>query len=105
MEIQLNGGEITQKKQLNKIEREASKPCTQRRMSFNTNCPNVYNRIQHGGLSDLQLTSSREGPVKQRPNNNQNPKTYREPKLMTAQDQRAQEIKEMAPLNPTGILP
>ena len=34
LEIQLNGGEITQNKQLNKSEREASKPCTQRRISL-----------------------------------------------------------------------
>ena len=31
-----------------------------------------------GGWSDPQLTSWREGPTKERPSNNQNPKTYRE---------------------------
>ena len=29
-----------------------------------------------GGQSDAQSTSWREGPTKERPNNNQNPKTY-----------------------------
>ena len=35
---------------------------------------------RHAGRSDPQLTSWWEGPTKERPNNNQNPKTYREPK-------------------------
>ena len=31
-----------------------------------------------GEQSDPQLTSWRQGPTKERPNSNQNPKTYRE---------------------------
>ena len=58
-----------------------------------------------GGWSDPQLTSSREVPIKERPNSNQNPKTYRKPTQTKAQEKQAQEIKEMAPLNATGILP
>ena len=46
LEIQLNSGEITQNKQLNKSKREAPKPCTHRRISFNTNCTHLHNRIQ-----------------------------------------------------------
>ena len=34
---------------------------------------------RRGGQSDPQLTSWKEGPTKERRNNNQNPKTYREP--------------------------
>ena len=45
LETQLNGGEITQNKQLNKSKRKASKPCTDR-SSFNTVCPHLHNRIQ-----------------------------------------------------------
>ena len=46
LEIQLNGGEITQNKQLNKSKRESSKPCTHRKSSFNITCPHLHNRIQ-----------------------------------------------------------
>ena len=46
LEIQLNDGEITQNKQLNKSKRESSKPCTHGRTSFNTTCPHLHNRIQ-----------------------------------------------------------
>ena len=46
LEIQLNSEEITQNKQLNKSKREASKACTHRRISFNTNCPYLHNRKQ-----------------------------------------------------------
>ena len=46
LEIQLNGGEITQDKQLNNSEREASKSRTDRRTSFNTTCSHLHNRIQ-----------------------------------------------------------
>ena len=35
--------------------------------------------IRCGGQSDPQLTSRWEGPTKERPNNNQKPKTYTEP--------------------------
>ena len=46
LEIQLNSGEITQNKQLNKSKREDSKLCTHRRINFNTNCPHLNNRTQ-----------------------------------------------------------
>ena len=46
LEIQLNSGEITQNKQLNKSKRKASKPCIHRRTSSNTTCPHLHNRIQ-----------------------------------------------------------
>ena len=47
LELKLNGGEITQNKQLNEREREASKPSKHIRISFNTTCPHLHNRIQH----------------------------------------------------------
>ena len=46
LEIQLNSGEITQDKQLNKSKRKASKPCTRITMSSNTTCPHLHNRKQ-----------------------------------------------------------
>ena len=46
LEIQLNNGEVTQNKQLNKSKRKASKPCTHGRISSNTTCPHLHNRIQ-----------------------------------------------------------
>ena len=79
LEIQLNSGEITQNKQLNKSKRKASEHCTHGRTSSNTTCPHLHNTIQEvGGQNDPQLTSWWEGPTKERPNNNQNPKTYTE---------------------------
>ena len=47
LEIQLNRREITQSKQLNKSEREATKLCTHRRISFSTACPHLHNKIQN----------------------------------------------------------
>ena len=49
LEIQLNSGEITQNKQLNKSKRKASKPCTHERTSSNTTCPHLHNRKQEVG--------------------------------------------------------
>ena len=46
LKIQLNSGEITQNKQLNKSKSESSKPCTHERISSNTTCPHLHNRIQ-----------------------------------------------------------
>ena len=106
LKIQPNSGEITQNKQLNKSKREDSKTLyTQKNQLQHKLSTSAQQNTRRGGWSDPLLTISWEAPIKERPNNNQNPKTYREPTKMTAQDQRAQEIKEMAPLNPTGILP
>ena len=44
--IQLNGGEIIQNKQLDNSKREASKPQTDRRTSFDTTCPSMHKRVQ-----------------------------------------------------------
>ena len=44
--ITTNGGEIAQDKQLNNSKRKASKPQTDRRTSFNTNCPHLHKRMQ-----------------------------------------------------------
>ena len=44
--IQLNSGEITHNKQLNKSTRKASKPYTHGRASSNTACPHLHNRKQ-----------------------------------------------------------
>ena len=48
LEIQLNDGEITQNKQLNKSKREASKPCTHTKESASTQpahtCTTEYKR-------------------------------------------------------------
>ena len=105
-EIQLNSGEIySEETTEQEWERSLKTLYTQKNQLQHNLSTSAQRNIRRGGWSDPQLTSLRGGPVKERPNNNQNPKTYREPKLMTAQDQRAQEIKEMAPLNPTGILP
>ena len=46
LEIQLNSGEITQNKQLNKSMRKTSKPCTHGRTSSNTTFPHMHNRKQ-----------------------------------------------------------
>ena len=83
LKIQLNGGEITQYKQLNMSD---SSVCTSLKTLYTQK-----NQLQHklstpalqntrcSGWSDPQLTSWREGPTKETPNNNQNPKIYREP--------------------------
>ena len=49
LETQLNGGEITQNKHLNKREREASKQWTDRKTGFNTTFPHLHNKIQEVG--------------------------------------------------------
>ena len=49
LEIQLNSGEITKNKKLNKSRRKASKPCTHGRTSYNTTCPQLHNRKQEVG--------------------------------------------------------
>ena len=82
MEIQLNSGDITQKKK-KKTELQQEKILktlyTQKNhLQHNLPTPAKQN-TRRGGWSDPQLTSSRERPIKERPNNNQNAKTYREP--------------------------
>ena len=62
-------------------------------------------KTRGGGQTDPQITRWWEGPSKERPNNNQKPKTYTEPTETTAKHQKDQEIKETVPLNLTGILP
>ena len=79
LEIQLNSGEINQNKQLNKSKRKPSKPCTYGRTTTNTTCPHLHNRKQEVGDRLTLMTSRWEGPIKERPNNNQKPKTYTEP--------------------------
>ena len=44
-------------------------------------------KTRGGGQSDPQLTSWWEGPIKERPNNNQNLKTYTEPTKTTDPNQ------------------
>ena len=74
--------------------------------TLQNNLPTTAQQNTRGGVwSDPQLTSCREGPTKDRPNNNQNPKTYTEPTSTTAQDQSAQEIKKTEPLNLTSLPP
>ena len=62
-------------------------------------------KTRGSGQTDPQSTRWREGPNKERPNNNQNPNISREPTQMTSQEQQVQEIKETAVLNLTGPLP
>ena len=83
MEIQLNSREITENKQLNKNKRKSSKKLYihKNQLQHNLLTPAQQNTIG-GGQSDLQLTKEREGPTKERSNNNQNPITSREPKKM-----------------------
>ena len=78
LEIQLNSEEITQNKQLNKSEREASKHCTQKNQPQHNLSTPAQQNTRHDGQSDPQLTSWREGLTRERLNNSQNPKTYRE---------------------------
>ena len=79
LEIHLNSGEITHNKQLNKSKRKASKPCKHRRTSSNTTCSPSQQKTGGGGQTDPHITSWWEGLTKERPNNNQKPKTYMEP--------------------------
>ena len=46
LEIQINSGEITQNKQLNRSKRKSSNPCTHKRTNSNTTCPHLHNRKQ-----------------------------------------------------------
>ena len=66
LEIQLNGGEITQKKQLNKSKRQSSKPCSHGRTSFNTTCPHQHNWIQEvvDGVTLSEPTGGKDPPKK-----------------------------------------
>ena len=77
LEIQLKGGEIPQNKQLNRSKRESSKHCTHG-SSFNNLPKPAQQNTRGGGRSDTQLTRWREGLTKERPNNNQTPKTYKQ---------------------------
>ena len=65
LEIQLNGGEITQNKQLNKSERKALKLCRHGRTSFNTTCPHLHNRIQDM-VDGVTAVNQQEGKTHQR---------------------------------------
>ena len=79
LEIQLNSGEITMNKQLNKTKK---KPQNFGHMEgpAQHNLPTPTQQKTRGaGQSDPQTTSQWEGPTKERPNNNQNAKTYTEP--------------------------
>ena len=108
LEIQLHSGEIKKnwkKKTEQEWERSLKTLYTQKNQLQHNLSTSAQQNTRGGGESDRKLTSLMERPIKNRPNNNQNPKPYREPTQMTAQDQRAQEIKEMAPQNPTAILP
>ena len=64
--IQLNGGETTENKQLNKSQRKGSKHHTNRRTSSNTTSPHVHNRIQDvvHGVNLSQLAGEKHPPKK-----------------------------------------
>ena len=76
LKIQLNNGEVTQNKQLNKSKRKASKPW-KNQLQHNLPTP-AQQKTRGGGETDPWITSWWERPTKERPNNNQKPKTYTE---------------------------
>ena len=65
LEIQLNSGEITQNKQLNKRKRESSKPCMHGRTSYKKTCPHLHNRIQEV-VDTVTLSNQLVGRTQQR---------------------------------------
>ena len=80
LEIQLNSGEITQNKQLNKSKRKILKTLFTQKNQLRQNLPTpAQQKTRRGGQTDPQITPWWEGPTKERPNNNQKPKTYTEP--------------------------
>ena len=80
LEIQLNSRDITKNKQLSKSERNLKTLYTQKnQLQHNLSTPAQQN-TRCGGWSDPQLTHWREGSTKERTNNNQNTKTYRQHK-------------------------
>ena len=88
LKIQINSEEITKNKQLNKSKTKSLKTLETQKNQLQHNLPTpAQQNTRHGGHSDPQLTSWREGPTKERPNNNKIPKTYTEPTKTTAQDQ------------------
>ena len=69
LKIQLNSGEITQNKQLNKSKRKAL--YTQKNQPQHNLPTPAQQKTRGGGQTNPQLTSWWEGPTKERPNNNQ----------------------------------
>ena len=68
--------------------REKPQNLVQQKNQFQQNLSTpAQQNTTHGRQSDLQLTSWRERPTKERSNNNPDPKISREPTQMTAQDQ------------------
>ena len=80
MEIQLNGGEIYSEQTTEQEQERTLETLYTGKNQLQHNLPTpAQEHTRGGGQSDPQLTSWREGPIKERPNNNQNPKTYRQP--------------------------
>ena len=77
LKIQLNSEEITKKKQLNKSKRKPQNLYTQKnQLQHNLPTP-AQQKTRSAGQTDPQITSWWETPTKERPNNNQKPKTHR----------------------------
>ena len=67
LELKLNGGEITQNKQLTNSEKEASKPGTNSRTSLDKTCTNLHKRIQDVGGVTLSYLAGGKDPPKNDP--------------------------------------
>ena len=93
LEIQLNSGEITQNKQLNKSKRKASIPCTYG-MSSNTTCPHLHNRTQEvGDRLTIGKTAAATDPPKKDPTRTKKQRNTQNqhkphPKSLSSADQR-----------------
>ena len=68
LEIQIHGGEITQKKKLNKSKRKAL--YTQKNQPQHNLPTPAQQKTRGGGQTDPQTTSWWEGSTRERPNNN-----------------------------------
>ena len=79
LEIQLNSGEITQNKQLNKRKKKSLTTLYTWKNQLQHNLPTpAQQKTRGGGQTDPQITSWWERHTKEKPNNNQKPKTYTE---------------------------
>ena len=86
VEIQLNSEEITQQT-IEQEQEKSLKTLYTRKNHLQHNRPTpAQQKTRGGGQTDTQIISCWEGPAKERPNNNQKPKTYTESTKTTAKD-------------------